>query len=404
MNLIKIIMVFYIIIRQIIFSASQCIAEDLQKDEYENDDLPVFANILDQIQERNFHNQNDIDWIMLYAEQGLQYTVTLNSTSQNSNNIKIDLYNYNAAIKIQSFNQIQSISWQCDESSIYYLKLYCQSSISNSLPYSISIENNTNTDMYEQDNSIDMAKVIMINSPFNQYHWFHNEDDANKGDWSKFYGISNIKYKIKVENVGELCNPKISLFDCENQSLIRERDFAGTGQIEQLSFTAGKEGPYCIQIASTIDKNYSSTSEVSYELSLSILEALDGGTIAGFITDSCNGNPIEDIKIVTYNDNRATQSQLNGIYSISELNSGELIFKTKFSQQTVTYQLDETENKVMNIQLININDLNNDNQICLKDVIMGLKILSGFNYFSESNDVCVSISEIILMMDGLSEN
>ncbi|MEE4355168.1 MAG: hypothetical protein V2I97_01795, partial [Desulfococcaceae bacterium] len=69
-------------------------------------------------------------------------------------------------------------------------------------------------DAYENDNSYDQARKIIINLETPQLHSFHEATDQ---DWIKFYGFKDRTYAIKAVNTGT-CDLYLELYDANNMS------------------------------------------------------------------------------------------------------------------------------------------------------------------------------------------
>jgi len=379
-------------------------AASQEKDLYENDDNPFFASTYSQNQDHSFHNPDDIDWIMFYGENERSYSITVHS--EYNTNIIMVLYDSDTKTKIQTFSPSQTILWKSDSTQQYYLKLSCQL-CSETVLYSIMINNDMHTDMFEPDNSFNESKNIIINETSVQHHCFHDYNDAVKGDWTKFHGLPSHLYEIKIKNVGSECDPIINIYDGNRGSpIITVNYWKKKGLGEQKSFNVEEPGIYYIQITSMADiLDYEKT---YYDLSLKYSIGEFTCQIAGEVYDSCNGRPLKDVKITIFNDkNESVYSALNesnGLYNVNETTcTGEISFNKSYSLKRIPFgPIDPLYFLELKIPLSIVYDLDRDEKNGLSDIIMGLQILSGATIHSYDT-IQISLNEILCMLATFSK-
>jgi hypothetical protein len=100
-------------------------------------------------------------------------------------------------------------------------------------------------DIYEDDDSFDTARVIVLNDD-PEGHNFH---DAGDQDWVKFYAIAGEGYTIEATNLEENCDVVIMLYD-ENGDPISEEpwDNVGYGLDEVHSWQCPADGVYYVVV------------------------------------------------------------------------------------------------------------------------------------------------------------
>lgn len=122
-----------------------------------------------------------------------------------------------------------------------------------SLPRSTSISNDSGIDIYEDDDSLENANVIVpqlgwetLYEKYTQRHNFHDEGDE---DCVRFYGIAGKSYEIVTSDLEENCDTVIMLYD-ENGDPVLETpwDDYGPGENELISWLCPSEGLYYIML------------------------------------------------------------------------------------------------------------------------------------------------------------
>ena len=99
-------------------------------------------------------------------------------------------------------------------------------------------------DEYEDDNSLNTAREIGINSP-QQIHAIHRQGDE---DWSRFYAVTGQPYTLRTYNLGGHADTVLYLYDA-NGSLLWENDDEATGVISsRLDWTPANNGMYYIKV------------------------------------------------------------------------------------------------------------------------------------------------------------
>jgi sugar lactone lactonase YvrE len=105
-----------------------------------------------------------------------------------------------------------------------------------SINTTIAIYQGNKKDIYEPDNSIAEATVMMIGDPEPQYHNFHAHDDE---DWFNFFATTGKPYRINIQFYGdETINVNIDVFFNEQ---FKEK-------LESFEWTCHKDGVYYFRI------------------------------------------------------------------------------------------------------------------------------------------------------------
>jgi streptogramin lyase len=163
-------------------------------------------------------------------------------------------------------------------------------------------------DIYEDDDSFDTARVIVLNGDPEQ----HNFHDAGDQDWVKFYGIGGEEYTIQTVNTGENCNVVIMIYD-ENEDPVLEGpwDGGGKGENEVLSWECPVDGVYCVVLEQLTPADCGTGT--GYNLNIYHPFTGDSGWLTGDIVDSL-GEDIGNAVIISSVGNLTAMSNDDGSY------------------------------------------------------------------------------------------
>lgn len=165
-----------------------------------------------------------------------------------------------------------------------------------SLPSTKTLTKTDGPDIYEDDDTYQEAKVIVLNdqNPENtlagyekiQDHTIHDEGDD---DWVVFHGIKGETYKIRVLSPGDNMDAVIGVYKSDGQTLAipEEVDDTFAGQSEYVEWEATETGIYYVRI-----RNYDTDvygAGIEYQLTLTQPYAAFGGFITGTVTPIISG-------------------------------------------------------------------------------------------------------------------
>jgi len=180
-----------------------------------------------------------------------------------------------------------------------------------SLQVETSIRKAAGPDTYEQDNSPDQARVIVLNESLPQTHNFHEAGDQ---DWVKFYGISGQDYVVRVNNTGSNCDAVISLYDQDGKTLLKGPwSWEFEGEDEYMNWTCSQGGIYYVMVRHLDPGTFGENT--GYDLIMFCPAGPFPGLIKGTIKDAHSGVPIEGA-LVTTDSGGSGISISNGMYVI----------------------------------------------------------------------------------------
>ncbi|MEI6221550.1 MAG: hypothetical protein WCP97_02185 [bacterium] len=225
------------------------------QDAFEPDNLPNTSNINTDgsIQQRNFHDSTDEDWVKFYVGfSDSTYTAettvtqgTLGDTVMELYGPNFDIYHRNLSPYLdQNDNKSTSdlgsiITFRPSALGLaqgaYYLHIFPKFNTTNVGPnatYSLKVTYvtpatpiPTNTpitgDQYEPDNSSSQAKEMGAGET-QPNHNFHNATDV---DWTKFYAsLDSYIYTIQTTNLGKLADTVMELYGPDGKTLLLSND------------------------------------------------------------------------------------------------------------------------------------------------------------------------------------
>ncbi|MFC1592240.1 PQQ-binding-like beta-propeller repeat protein, partial [Thermodesulfobacteriota bacterium] len=174
----------------------------------------------------------------------------------------------------------------------YWISLYARDTDNNtSMPQKTYVTQASGPDLYEDDDSAVQANVI--NMGYDQYQE-HNIHDSGDTDWVKFYGLAGETYSIEVADVDAglaVFDPVFEVLDA-NLTLDYTRNRRGKGSGEMFDWDCTRNGFYYVRVY-----DYSGVYGAGTNYSLRVYQPVASGgiaTVAGFISDSTTGLPIQD--------------------------------------------------------------------------------------------------------------
>ncbi len=208
----------------------------VSQDIYEEDDIFEQASAItlnDEIQQHNFHDALDEDWVKFRGIENGTYTIQVNSTGSNSNVI-IELYEYalwgNKVIDYldtttQNTSADASLTWVASQYGVYHIRTrhHDPEAYGKNTAYKLRVEGPSSPlrpdeddgfsspDIYENDNTYDQANVIIPNDETQQRN-FHDVWDE---DWVMFKGIQGKTYNIEFSSLNANCNAIIEFYDTD---------------------------------------------------------------------------------------------------------------------------------------------------------------------------------------------
>ena len=102
-------------------------------------------------------------------------------------------------------------------------------------------------DIYEKDDTLYQAHIIVLNDATSQEHNFHDVGDS---DWVKFFGLEGEEYSIAVKDAGADCDAMIELYDENVKLLAGPVNQTGAGGNEVLTWTCPGDGIYYVKLQS----------------------------------------------------------------------------------------------------------------------------------------------------------
>ena len=102
-------------------------------------------------------------------------------------------------------------------------------------------------DIYEEDDTLYLAHIIVLNDATSQEHSFHDMGDS---DWVKFFGLEGEEYTVAVKDAGADCDAVIELYDENVQLLAGPVNQTNAGGDEELTWTCPGDGIYYVKLQS----------------------------------------------------------------------------------------------------------------------------------------------------------
>ncbi len=197
-----------------------------------------------------------------------------------------------------------------------------------SLPKETTVFSNDGPDIYEEDDSVDNASILLNN--IMQRHNFH---DAGDQDWVQFSPMysseSTITYQIETSNVGTNCDTIIELYDTDEQTLlVPPVDDQGPGEEEFLEWNVPAAGIYYVKI-----KQYNPDvwgEDTGYDLSVIKPVQPGDGWLQGVVTDKTTGVALRGATVkLTQVAGAEAETFPNGLYQLCAQASTYTVQATK---------------------------------------------------------------------------
>jgi len=308
---------------------------------------------------------------------------------------------YLISVRAVASEEIYSyISGQMTTQSIYSAPLY------DTVIQTVGLEN-IEADTFEEDDTSNQAKVVVINAADSQPHNFHVADDQ---DWVEFYGVEDEEYTIKASNLSPLCNLSIEVYLSGIPTPVAELlyDPDGDGQDKVLGWTCPQNGLYYVKVGNA-NNNFGENTR--YDLKVYTPTAGIPGELVGQVLDS-QGVGIGGAVLLVDGENASTVTYPNG-YFIMILPSGT---------HTITIRADGYENHPgIAIEILSENrttqdftlfqpgeiipgDVNHDLAVDLSDAILALQLTSkmdpvGIHFGADVNsDGKIGVAEVVFIL------
>ena len=367
------------------------------QDYYEDDDTFFKARLLDKSQRHNFHDAGDTDWIMFYAVNSLNYTITAKNLEINCD---VTFEIFDMALKPLIHNSVNNgkageneiLNWKCTKDDLLYVKIahYDIQTYGANTGYELNIENSQTSDMYENDNDMHQAKVIIINDDFQQHNFHSNEDE----DWVKFYGINGISYEIETNNLSDGCEYSLELYNTDIYlDVYTNANLYKTFHCERndVYFIKFYASPFCNLCKGSI-----------YQIKVYYTTAPNLPVdIYGSIRDACNFNGIIDANIITCE--KSTITFPNGYFQIRNHETYSIPNLCSMSVKADDYvdyvdNLEILQDTNYDVLLMR-GDYNKDNDIDLADIIFAMKTISDNS--TNTNDIELKdVLQILQIISG----
>ena len=154
--------------------------------------------------------------------------------------IESDKFTYNLATRL----------WEADITNLnlygkYIIVFHAQVGDETLIPEKTTVFQDSNPDMYEDDDTFETAADYDPESHEVQRHNFDNYGDE---DWIKFTGRAGELYRIKVHNADVRCDAMIDLYDAQ-ENFLASSDWGWAGDNEVLEYEAEADGDYFVKIS-----------------------------------------------------------------------------------------------------------------------------------------------------------
>ena len=170
------------------------------------------------------------------------------------------------------------------------------------------------SDIFEPDDSVEQANIIVIDDNKRQQHTLHSREDE---DWFKFYARSKNSYEITINPVGSHIDVAFELYESDGITLIKEVNKLFKGKKEFLKWSPPSDGIYYVKVSDTAPESENCRLNIQYQLQVSRGIALEPGQVQGIVTDVRSGKPLEGAIVYTNcNDNDTSISFEDGNYRL----------------------------------------------------------------------------------------
>ncbi len=189
----------------------------------------------------------------------------------------------------------------------------------------------TGIDVYENDNFLKSAKIIILNNESSQKH---NLYETNDEDWVKFFGLRDETYEVKAENVGRNCNIVIELYD-KNETFLKDENTGTEGDDALLTFSTPEDDIYYIKIYNISEL---SGNDTGYSLSLNFPKAPVVALFHGDVEDAVSKSRLGNVMIRTEeNFSALSDENADGTYNLYHSTDESLL--TRLTARLSGYQV-----------------------------------------------------------------
>jgi len=300
-----------------------------------------------------------------------------------------------------------------------------------SAPAATTVTQTNGPDVYESDDTYDIANIIVIDNVTAQQHTFHDVDDT---DWVRFYGVAGKTYEIKAENVSPSADVVVVLYDTDGQTQLTNPDNIGdngiNGEGELISWQCPSDGIYYAKVY-----EYYGNSGQDYSYDMRVYQPVGAGTgrLVGRISDDLNngisgalvqsdagmtaislpsGYYIMFLPIGTYSVTATTAGYMANVQSSVEVaNEGT----TMLNFVMLDADADTDGDGIPNIEdafpndPIDKGDMNNDSNVDIIDAILSLQAMAGLGSASDvykqadvNGDNKIGLEEVIYILQMVS--
>lgn len=150
-----------------------------------------------------------------------------------------------------------------------------------SVPKKTTVFQSAGPDVFEEDDSYDQARVIIVNSGSPQRHNFYDHSDQ---DWVMFYGTAGETYDLVTKDIGATSQTEITLYASDGITVIDTigNDTYTEGDIQTL-LQCPDDGIYYVKVGQAEAGTYGLNTE--YDLWVDHPVGADTGTLIGKVMD-----------------------------------------------------------------------------------------------------------------------
>jgi len=350
-------------------------------DMFENDNDFIKASHIDSPQTHDFHSTDDEDWVYIYGIENEKYMIDITSPSP----VSITVFSSDGKTVLSDNRGVsQHVQWICPQNNVFFIQMRPTDSsiVGQESQYQITVHRAQAMDAYEVDDTIDQAKLILINDIFPQLHNFHQFGDE---DWIKFYGIEGKEYSISISSPGTRCDTVLQLYSTDGFTQIQSKDDGQYAEGESLEWTCERSGIYYIKIFAYRPDIFGEDTE--YKVQIYYPVGLPKGTLDGLICDQSEA-PLENAKIIAIDsdDTENTYSAITTKAGIFSMKLDPSLYSVQISK--AGYQGIEIPAQIKSIQITVIKeslekiyipgDIDNNGLLEMADVRLGFLIFVGF--------------------------
>jgi sugar lactone lactonase YvrE len=232
----------------------------------------------------------------------------------------------------------------------YKIAFFAEDTSNNiSLPVQTVVFQSNLPDVYEPDNSVENAQIIVPDNHYAQYRNFHDKDDV---DWLIFLGIKDVTYSIEAFQTGNNCDIVIEIYDSDGTSLIHGPwNWTDEGKNEFLSWKCPEDNTYYLKLS-----NYKQTGGKDSGYAFKIYRPIGvfPGFISGIIKVQGTNAPLRGVRLRTVNGTGSGLSDRDGNYVLVDDEGIYTLYARatgyeNFEKDVRIYPLDETP---LNIYLV----------------------------------------------------